>query len=252
MNSSIINNSVKRLCVGVKKNSSTILMVAGIAGMIGAGVLAVRNTPKAIRLIEEEKKRQQVTKLPTIDIVKVAWHCYLPPVIAAVCSAACIVGSNSVNVRRNAALAAAYAISENNLNDYRKKVVETIGEKKEKEVREALDKEYLERNPIKEVVKTGKGSTRFFDPISARYFDSDIEFVRKSINNANQKLLNEGRVSLNDFYEELRLDPSELGDEFIWDVQNGLIEIEFGSQLDENQTPCVVIEYMNKPKPRLW
>jgi len=42
----------------------------------------------------------------------------------------CVVGSNSINARRVAALASLYSITETALDEYKAKVVETIGETK--------------------------------------------------------------------------------------------------------------------------
>lgn len=53
----------------------------------------------------------------------------------------CLIGASSVNLRRNAALATAYTLSESALKEYREKVVETIGEKKEQAVQDAVAKE---------------------------------------------------------------------------------------------------------------
>jgi hypothetical protein len=55
-------------------------------------------------------------------------------------------------------------------------------------------------------------------------------------------------VSLNDFYGEIGLEPIQLGDELGWNVDQGLIELEFSSQLSENNEPCLVINYNIAPK----
>ena len=127
--------NLTKICRNVKtatvKHSPEILTGVGIAGMITTTVMAVRATPKAIQLLDEEKRRQQADKLEPMDVVKTAWKCYIPAAVTGTVSVACLIGASSVNARRNAALTAAYTISESTLRDYQKKVVETIGEKKE-------------------------------------------------------------------------------------------------------------------------
>ena len=110
----------------VTRYSSEILVATGIVGMLTTTVIAVKATPKAMQLIEEakEEKGEELTKLET---VKAAAKVYIAPAITAVTSTACIIGASKINRRRNAALATAYAISEAALNEYKDKVVATIG-----------------------------------------------------------------------------------------------------------------------------
>ncbi len=63
------------------------------------------------------------------DIIKTAWPCYIPAAVGAI-SVFCLIGASSTNLRRNAALATAYTLSESTLKEYQEKVVETIGEKR--------------------------------------------------------------------------------------------------------------------------
>lgn len=134
---------VKSIKLATLKHSPAILTGIGIAGMISATAMAVKATPKALMLIEAQKKAEKTEKLTIVDSAKVAWVCYIPAAITIILSSACLIGANSVNTRRNAALAAAYTLSESALKEYQGKVVETIGEKKEQIVREAVAKDKL-------------------------------------------------------------------------------------------------------------
>lgn len=242
------------------KHSPGILTGLGIAGMVTTTVMAVKATPKALTLIEEEKRRQNkelmeageeanIEKLKVKDVVKVTWKCYIPAAVSGVVSTACIIGANTVNVRRNAALAAAYTLSETALKEYQEKVVETIGEKKEKAVRDAVAKDRMENDPVttKEVIITEKGNTLCYDSISGRYFKSDIEKIRKAENELNRRMKYENYISLNDFYTEIGLSPTRLGDQLGWNIDKGYIDIYFSSQLAADETPCLVIEFNKAP-----
>lgn len=118
------------------KHSSEILIGAGIAGMLGAMVKAVKNTPEACERIEKRKEELEVDELGKWETIKTTAPCYVVPAIMTTVSIGCIFGGNVVNVRRNAALATAYVISETALKDYKDKVVEVIGDKKELDIRE--------------------------------------------------------------------------------------------------------------------
>lgn len=125
----------KALCnmkTTMAKHSPEILTGFGIIGLGTTVVLAVKATPKALEMIEDKKEEEGVSKLTLVDTVKVAWKPYIPAAISFVATTACFIGANSVHVKRNAALAAAYKLSETALLEYKDQVVETIGEKKRK------------------------------------------------------------------------------------------------------------------------
>lgn len=233
------------------RHSPEILTGIGIAGMITTTVLAVRATPKALQLIEEKKNEDWVDELSPLEVVKTAWKPYVPAAVTGVASVACLIGASSVNAKRNAALATAYKLSETALSEYREKVIETIGEKKEKTVRDKVAEERVKKNPVSksEVIVTNNGTTLCFDPISARYFKSSIDKIKRAENKLNKQMLHDisGYVSLNDFYDELGLDHTSVGDDLGWNVDR-LIDISFSSQLNDNGEPSVVLDYLVAPK----
>lgn len=235
----------------INKRSPEILTGIGIAGMITTTVLAVRATPKALQLIEEKKNEDWVDELSPLEVVKTAWKPYVPAAVTGIASVACLIGASSVNAKRNAALATAYKLSETALSEYREKVIETIGEKKEKTVRDKVAEERVKKNPVSksEVVVTNNGTTLCFDPISARYFKSSIDKIKRAENELNKQMLHDisGYVSLNDFYDELGLDHTSVGDDLGWNVDR-LIDISFSSQLNDNGEPSVVLDYLVAPK----
>lgn len=263
-NLSVIVRSIQS---GLHKHSPEILTGVGIAGMITTTVLAVRATPKALILMEEEKRsrnselfeeakknRQEncarVDRLKPVEVIRTTWPCYIPAVVTGVLSVSCLIGASSVNVRRNAALATAYSLSESALKEYQEKVVESIGEKKEQEIRDSIAKDKLKRDPVvnKEVIVTGRGETLCYDTITSRYFKCDIEKLRRVENELNKRLLSEMYISLNDFYYEIGLHTTDVGEDLGWNIGDGLINLEFSSQLAEDETPCLVVGYRVAPR----
>lgn len=244
-----VSTVIKSIQKSVTRHSPEILMGIGIAGMVTTTVLAVKATPKALRLLEETQ-RESESRLTGADKVKVCWKCYVPAAVTGVVSVSCLIGASSVNNRRNAALATAYKLSETALTEYRDKVVETIGEKKEQLVREKVAEEHIKKNPVSknEVLITQKGDTLCYDSISGRYFKSDIDKIKKTVNDLNRRMLNDMYISLNEFYYELDLDGIGVGDDLGWNIDNGFIDIDFGSQLADDGTPCVVINYSVAPR----
>ena len=240
--------------MALQKHSPEILTGIGIAGMVTTTILAVRATPKALLLIQEaeEVKHQNTdaSALTPVETIKAAWLCYVPAAVTGVLSMTCLIGASSVNLRRNAALATAYTLSESALKEYREKVVETIGEKKEQAVQDAVAKERISKSPVtnQEVIITEKGNTLCYDVISGRYFKSDIEKLKRAANDLSRRMLDEGYISLNDFYYEIARPETKLGDELGWHIDNGLVDLRFSSQLAEDGTPCLVIDYQIAPK----
>jgi hypothetical protein len=241
----------KSVQASVSKHSPEILTGIGIAGMVTTTVLAVRATPKALKLIEEMKKEEGTDELKPIDTIKATWKCYIPAAVTGVTSVACLIGASRVSLRRNAALATAYKLSETALTEYREQVVETIGEKKEQTVRDKVNQKQLDKNPVSrnEVFITGDGDTLFLDPLSKRYFSSDIDRVRKAENTLNKQMLHDicGTVSLNEFYDELGLDRTDIGDEMGWSTEH-LIDLDIGPGMTDNGKPCLVIGHYNAPR----
>lgn len=243
-----LSKMTKSVGSALKKYSPEILTGIGIAGMIGTTVMAVRVTPKALVLIKdaEEEKKEDLT---VIETVKVTWKCYIPAVITGVTSVACLIGANSMNVRRKAALATAYTLSETALREYKEKVIETIGEKKEKAVKDSIAKDKVDHNPVSknEIVITEKGTTLCYDAISGRYFKSDINFLKKAENEINRRLLVEDYISLNEFYYEIGLGETKMGNLLGWNVSKGLVRFDFSSTLSEDGTPCLVLDFEVAP-----
>ena len=216
--------------------------------MVTSTVLAVKATPKALRLIDDalESSDEELTKL---DIVKVAWKPYVPAVITCAASTVCLIGASSVNLKRNAALTAAYELSRNALVDYKNAVVETIGEKKAQEVSGKVAKKHIDEHPVieQEIFLTEQGSTLCYDVISGRYFKSDIDKIQKSVNELNRQMLQTDYVSLNDFYDEIGLGYARIGEDLGWRVDRGMIDLCFSSQLADDGTPCLVLDHRVPP-----
>lgn len=232
------------------KHSPEILVGVGIASLVGSIVTAVRATPPAMKKIDEKKKELKKEELTVKETVQTTWKCYVPTVIFGISGIACIIGGTSVNLRRNAALAAAYALSESTLKDYRDKVLETVGEKKEKEIRSAVAQDKVTANPPTEenVYVIDKNGALCYDLANSRYFRATVEHIRNAVNLTNEMINLDYRASLHDFYDKLGLEGSWRDELFGWNLETGIIRLDLGSVLAMNDTPCVVLDFHNRPK----
>lgn len=248
------------------KHSPEILTGVGIAGMITTTVLAVKATPKALQLIEEAERakhtrihgdychigNEPLTKLETI---KVAWKPYVPAAITGALSTACLIGASATNYRRNAALATAYQVVSTTLADYKEQVIETVGEKKEKTIREKAAQKKVDRMPEtnQPVIVTGYGDVWFIDPVSNQEFQSDIESVRKAFNDLNYRMVvgMEEYISLTDLYNELGIPECRtvVSDDIGWNLgKDGPIEVTMHACTRKNGQPALMLEYLVAPR----
>lgn len=237
------------LLVGAKKHSPEILIGLGITGAASSVIFAVKATPKAMILLDQKKQELGVEKLEAKEIIKTAAPVYIPTAVSFGVSVACIIGASSMNARRNAALTAAYTMSESALRTYRDKVLETVGEGKEREIRQAVAIEQQQKTPETQtlVVNGSAGQLKCFDSLSGRYFAATKNQVEKAVNDFNRQLRDDMRMSLNEWYDMIGLDQNKLGDMLGWDIDRGYIETCYASRLDEEGMPCLVVNYVEPP-----
>ena len=252
MDRNSILKAVKGIKFAARKHQPEILTGLGIAGMITTTVMAVKATPKALDLMAEIKaKHEEDTDRKAFAkdvLVKVA-PVYIPAILIGLTSTSCLIGANAVHLRRNAALATAFHLSESALKEYQEKVVETIGEKKEEAVRSAIAKDKIEKDPIgdREVIVVGNGETLCYDTLSGRYFKSDKDRLIRAENELNRQMRNDDYVSLNEFYDAIGLSFTKIGEDLGWHIDKGFIELDFSAQLTPEGTPCLVLDYQVAP-----
>ena len=247
---------ISNVKTGMSKHAPEILTGIGIAGMISTTIMAVKATPKAMRLIEdaERVKYEETGKEPltAMETVKAAWKPYIPAVVTGAVSVGCLIGGTSIHAKRNAALATAYQLSTTALKEYKAKVVETIGERKERVVHDKIAEEKAKEISAShpEVIFTGNGKTRCIDLHSGRQFESDRNKIERAVNKLNADMIggSEMYVSLNDFYDEIGLPRIPAGDSVGWRIDRGRIEIYFGAVLLDEDTPCMTIEFLVPPE----
>nr|DAL27816.1 MAG TPA_asm: hypothetical protein [Caudoviricetes sp.] len=250
--------SAKQMCRDLantmSKNSPVILTSAGVIAGIATVVLSIKATVVAVELMETEKceriERDEPTEMTKKEILKVVWKPYVPVVATGVFSMTCVIGSCSVHSRRNAALAAAYKISETALTNFRDKTIDELGEKKVRDIQKKAASEKMERNPVSnsEVIIIGNGQTLCYDEMTDRYFQSDIETIRKAVNDCNDILKNEMYCSLNELYSRIGLPCTRLGNDLGWNIDQFPFEAFFDSKISDDGRPCVVMGFNVEPR----
>ena len=99
-----------------------------------------------------------------------------------------------------------------------------------------------------QVIIAGSGKQLCYDGISGRYFESDIQTIRAAVNTINETMVYEMYASLGDFYNEIGLPPTTLSDELGWNLDDGQLEISYGSAISDDGRPCITLDYHVAPR----
>ena len=239
----------------VRKYSPEILAGVGVVGVIASTVMACKATTKLNDILAESKEQLEQIKTVAVDPayadkyteddakkdttityvqtgVKVA-KLYAPSVILCTSSLGCLLASNNILRKRNAALSAAYMTVDKSFKEYRRRVAERFGDEVEKEIRYNIKAKEIvtvdeEGNEVKETVKVMEGAdnpTTYSD--YARFFDEscpawqndpeyNLTFLRAQQQYANDLLKAQGRLFLNDVYKMLGIDITKAGQVVGW------------------------------------
>ena len=239
----------------VRKYSPEILAGVGVVGVIASTVMACKATTKLNDILAESKEQldkiKEVAADPsyeekytqedaksdtTITYVQTGvkiTKLYAPSVILCATSLGCLLASNNILKKRNAALSAAYMTVDKSFKEYRRRVAERFGDEVEKEIRYNIKAKEIvtvdeEGNEVKETVKVMEGAdnpTTYSD--YARFFDEscpawqndpeyNLTFLRAQQQYANDLLKAQGRLFLNDVYKMLGIDITKAGQVVGW------------------------------------
>ena len=247
----MVNNSKN----AVQKHSPEILAGVGVVGVVASTVMACKATMKLNDILEESKetrdKIKEVENNPayedkytpedakkdlTINYMQTSMKIaklYAPAVLLGSASLGCLLASNDILRKRNAALSAAYMTVDKGFKEYRQRVAERFGEEVEKEIRYNIKAEEIETTvvnedgsevTIKETVKTMDPNlysdyARFFDEYNPNWQNDpeyNLMFLKSQQQYANDLLIARGRLFLNEVYDMLGMERSKAGQVVGW------------------------------------
>lgn len=191
----------------VKKNAPTILSCCGALGVVGTTLSAIKATPKAIEILEEQEE-----PLTNFEKVLVLTPVYLPTILLGTATITCIFGANALNKKKQAMLTSAYAYLNTSFNEYKDKVKAIYGEDGEKRVREELAKDKY----IKQSIPESSEEMLFFDEYSGRYFETTLYDLQNAVYRLNRTFALEGFTNLNEFYSYIGLPETDWGNVLGW------------------------------------
>ena len=223
---------IAKTALGVSNHSSEILTFLSILGIGTTVYTAHQDTIKAEHKLEDERRYWRKSgvyhKFTVEEKVKLTWKCYIPTAISALSTAGCIAGSHYCSHRQKEALSSAYTLSQMTLQEYQKKVVEKIGENKERELREEVYKEVANRqtppalylNNEVDVIETGHGNTLIYDMVAEKYIKSDINYIKSVRNDLNYELMSELYFDWNEIRYRLGMPMTKYGSDRIVTAEN--------------------------------
>lgn len=247
-------NIAKRTEKFLADNSPVVLTAIAVTGTLTTAYLTGVATFKAadLILVEEDRQYRETVDEPRIvldrkEMFLLVWKEYIPAAGVGIITVACIVGANRIGTRRAAAMAAAYSISEKAFTEYKEKVVEKLGDNKERVIRDEIAQDQVTNNPAtgREVL-IGRGDILCFDTYTARYFLSSMEEVKKAQNDTNYEILHNNYCSLGEFYNRLGLPGTSFSEEVGWNSDH-LLEVIFSTVLADDGQPCLSLRFTVEP-----
>lgn len=240
---------------GIQKHSPEILAGVGVIGTVTSAVMACKATLKLNDILDDCKetrnKIKEVAENPkyeneytpedvnkditinyTQTAVKIA-KLYAPAVILGSASLGCLLASNDILRKRNAALSAAYMTVDKSFKEYRGRVAERFGEEVEKEIRYNIKAQEIETVVANEdgsetvVMEEAKvmdpnlysDYAKFFDEANPNWQNDpeyNLMFLKSQQQYANDLLKARGRLFLNEVYDMLGIDRTKAGQVVGW------------------------------------
>jgi hypothetical protein len=248
MNLSQLGSLVKRT---IKENSSLILSVGAGAGVITTAYLTGKASFKAANVIDWNEGNAGTNPDPKERLkerTKLVWKLYIPPAIAATSTLVCIIGVNRLDARKTLAAQTALAVTQRAYSEYREKVIEEFGNRKDQSIRDAMAQDAVNRKPPGEgIVISGPGNVLCCELYTGRYFTSDMQALRTAQNDINDRLLKHDYATLDDLYYILGVAQTTTSGQLGW-KSDKLMELIFSTVLTDDGRPCLAFEY-NYIKP---
>lgn len=238
----------------VVDNSAAILTGVGITGVVTTAVLTGRASFKAQQIIEHELNDRVEQMMPahdpepltTKEKVLAVWPEYIPAAGSAITTITAIFFSHQIAMKKTAAMAAAYGISEKAFQEYKDKVVEKLGVKKEEAIGTDIAQDRVNANPPDQTIIVMGDEVLCYDQLIGRYFKSTMEKIKQAEIKTNEEIINHSYASLSFFYDLLDLPGSDFGDQVGWNMNN-LLEIQYSTILSPDNRPCISIGFKTQP-----
>ncbi len=250
---------VKMLGKGAVKHIPTILTGVGTLGVGAAMFFMAKKAPEAKKALDEvreewnnvEDKEKRVKADYYFKLIRVGAKYYWVAISIATGAIICFWCANHVNLKRLTSALTAAGLSAKAKEELEQKIKELDGDKKLQKIRDEIDADRVKENPPveDEIIQTGFGNHMCYEPITGRYFYSNIEKIKRAVIFARDQLQKDGYLSLNDWFNLLGLDSTDI--QLCWTAnavgEVNEFDISTSSQLTSCDIPVLVIRYDVNP-----
>lgn len=239
----------KNALQSIQRHSPAVLTGFAIAGVVSTALLIARATTRANQTIAANQYIGTDQPLTKVEKLKLIWPIYIPPAVTGLATISCIIGAQSINMRRQAALMGAFTLTEGAFQEYKEQVAEALTKPQKDKIETAIAQKKVDENPpATELMMQADGKVLVLDLFTGRYFRSTQEIIRKAQNDVNERLTSGGEmyVSLNEFYVLLDLETSVMGEVVGFNSSN-LVDINFNTAVAEGGVPCLTIMFRALP-----
>lgn len=232
----------------VRDNSSTILTSFGVSGALTTAYLAGKASFEAVEVIRRAEEAGTLSaslgyKHDRLKArTKVVWKLYIPTAVSGALTITCIVAGARLSNKKTAAAYSLLTVSEKAFSEYREKVVEQLGDRKEQAIRDEIAQDRVKENSPQGLVIIGAGGVLCFESHTGRYFNSDMETLRKAQNTINAQLISQNEANLNDFYYLIQLPHTSYSSCTGW-TSDRMMELRFSTVMSEDGRPCISFDY---------
>jgi hypothetical protein len=240
-----------------KNHLPTLLTITAVSGLIATGVMASRAGVEAKDILE--KKRRDDPDATKLEMVASVFPYYAPAIAVGGLTIVCIIGSNNLNLRKQAAIASACTLAEDALKEYQDKIKEKLAD--DEKMRNAITESIMDdkANASTTDICVLPGQVLCMESYTRRCFSSTPEAVKVAEAKLNSLFVDQGYASLNDFYTFLGIERTPAGDILGWNSSDqhndrywitgtDVIETEHHSTLTDGDVMCYVIRFVTDPK----
>lgn len=230
----------------LRRHTGWLIPVASAVGVAATAYLASKATLRANEAVNEDQMfngTPEEDKDRVANAVKIGWRYYIPAAVSGATTIGIVsLGSYSMTKRTVAAVSAA-SMAEKAFTEYKRSVIEQIGETQEKKISERVSTQQIFDAPPSDnnVIVIGSKDVTCCELYTGRYFKSDMETIKRAVNEINSRILHELYVTLDEFYSLLDIPRTTNSSNIGWDSDK-LLELEYATILHD-ETPCLTFKY---------
>lgn len=228
-----------------RENSVEIMMGTAITGTLATAYLSARAGYIARTTLEaaEVTRGPSTTRMERFkERIKPTWKLYIPPAVAVSVTVFAIYKGADISKAQTAAATTLLAASERVFAEYKTRVTEELGAKKELAIRDRITQENVSNNPPSNTIIIGTGKVMCMEEHTGRYFECNADQLQRAANTVNAQMNRGFYATLDDFYYEVKLPSTSTSNRVGWE-NDKLLELRITSAIAPDGNPCLCFSY---------